>query len=106
MSVWDWMSWGSTKNTPQLAEEVEWNFTRLKALRPAGDLTIDDLRKSIDKLHAEVIRIKKEGVSVWNAKAAIPKIFDVVDGAFVTMKELVDKMAKMEARLDDFEKKE
>jgi hypothetical protein len=98
----NWKNFDVWIDAPNLAEETEWNFKYLKATTKG--LTTDDLRSSVDKLHKETKRIKSEGVSVWNAKSVIPKIFDVVDGSFVTMKELVDKIGELETRLDVIDK--
>lgn len=93
------MAWYDVKEKSRLAEEAELAFHYSKTLNSKG-LPIATIKEEIDKLHRETRRIKKEGVSVWNAKAVLPKIFDVVDGAFVAMKSLVEKIEELEIKVD------
>jgi hypothetical protein len=95
------MSWFHKKPEWELAEALEVIF---KDLKKRDILTANDISLSIEKLHLQVVRIKISGVSIWNAKEVLPKIFDVVEGSFVIMKELVDKLAEFETRLDILEK--
>lgn len=92
----------SKTEEPKLAEEAEFSFFAMKKMH---SLSTSDMRREIDKLHMEVKRIKKAGVTMWNFKEVLPKIFDIVDGSFVAMKEVVDKQGEIETRLDALEKK-
>lgn len=101
------MSWFSNKwkefdawvDAPSMAEEVEVAFDRKKLTAPYK-LTSSEIGEQIEKLHAETRRIKRAGVSMWNYKEVLPRIFDVVDGAFVAMKEVVLKLEELEAKLE------
>lgn len=93
------MSWFDIKQDPHLAEDVETSFDRKKLTAPYK-ISASEILDEIDKLHAETRRIKRAGVSMWNYKEVLPKIFDVVDGAFVAMKEVVLKMEELEVKLE------
>lgn len=97
------MGWFSIKEEPALAEVAEWNFKALK--KSSKGVSVEDIAEEVEKLHAETRRIKRAGVSMWNYKEVLPKIFDVVDGAFVVMKENVAKQAELETRIEELEKK-
>jgi hypothetical protein len=79
-----------------LAEQTHAQFKHLEKLH--GKVSADDILSQIDKLQGEVIKMKKEGISVWNANKAIPKIFDVVDGAFEIMIELTKNQKEEEEK--------
>lgn len=85
------MSWFSKdeegKEQRNLAKEVAIELDRKKAAK--GGLSNADLLAEIAKLQAEVQKVKHQGVNVWNYKDALPKIFDIVDGAFEVMIEVV-----------------
>jgi hypothetical protein len=71
-----------------LAKETHQNFEKAKELH--GAVSLDDILGQIHKLQDEVKKIKQEGISVWSAQKQIPKVFDIVDGAFEIMIELVE----------------
>ena len=49
-----------------------------------------DLLTRINTLKDAVSRLKANGITMWNYKQAIPQIFDIVDGAFFIMTELIE----------------
>ena len=61
-------------------------------------MTNKELAKQIDDLHKTVLRIKRDGVSMWKIKSVLPKIFDVVDKSFVLMGEVVKNLDKCELK--------
>lgn len=79
-----------TEDYSTLADEVYYAFKLLKKLK--GEVTKDDILRQINNLQNEVKRLKSEGISMWNAKQQIPKVFDIVDGAFEVMVEVVNKL--------------
>jgi hypothetical protein len=79
-----------------LAEQTLQSFENAKKLH--GVVSLDDISTQIIKLQEEVKKIKKEGISVWSAQKQIPKIFDVVDGAFEIMIELVEHEKEKEEK--------
>lgn len=50
----------------------------------------DELLNRIHTLKDAVARLKANGITMWNYKQAIPQIFDIVDGAFFIMTELIE----------------
>jgi hypothetical protein len=82
-----------------LAEDVEAELEQLKSLQK--ELTAADLQKQVDALQERVKKLKREGISVWNAKEKIPVVFDTVDGAFVVMAELINKIDEIEKKLEE-----
>jgi hypothetical protein len=95
MKVWERWLWGPEKDrTASIAEEVEFAF-RLQKKLPKG-LTSESILEQIEMLQKSVQKIKRSGVNMWNYKEVLPKIFDIIDGAFVVLTEIAKKQGEME----------
>jgi len=57
-------------------------------------MTNNELLKKIEELHARVLKIKADGISAWNFKSVLPKIFDVVNESFDAMQDVVKNLDK------------
>ena len=55
-------------------------------------MTNEELLKKIAELHKTVYDIKAHGVTAWNYKSVLPKIFDVVNESFDVMTEVVKNL--------------
>ena len=82
-----------------IADDVFYNLELSKSLNK--ELPIADLIKQVELMQSQVKRLKREGISIWNAKDKIPVIFDTVDGAFVAMLELIRKVEELEKKLEE-----
>ena len=57
-------------------------------------MTNEELLKKIAELHKTVYEIKANGVTAWNYKSVLPKIFDVVNESFDVMTDVVKNLDK------------
>jgi len=80
------------KQKLSISDKINQTFYSLKFETPEGykKLTFDEIMHQMYILQHEVQNLKKEGISLWNPKPAIARIFDIVDGAFVVMIELAE----------------
>jgi len=85
----DWDEW-------TLTEAVEVGIRYTKAAYQRETLTPDQIINQISILQDGVQQLKKNGISVWNYKSVIPKIFDLVDANFLILQEIVNKLDKKE----------
>ena len=85
----DWDEW-------TLTEAVEVGIRYTKAAYQRDTLTPDQIITQISVLQEGVQALKKNGISVWNYKSVIPKIFDLVDGMFVVMIEMAKQKGEKE----------
>ena len=84
--------------------ELEGIRHRLKFAAEADALTVDAVRSELKILMRRVTAIKREGISMWNYKGAIPKIFDIVDGSFEIINNLAVIVEENKNRIDALEK--
>jgi len=61
-------------------------------LESQKEMTNEELLKQIEELHERVLKIKADGVSAWNFKSVLPKIFDVVNESFDVMHDVVKNL--------------
>ena len=106
------MSWWNRRDKfmEQVQEDL-WNldekrFTRKGKLfsTEASDKT--PIHRDINELKRIVRAIQKNGVSMWNYKAVIPQIFDVISGAFGVLEDLADEVDSLNTRVSELESKE
>lgn len=89
MNIEKLLGLGGVEEIPDLADDIEF---RLKRLEIEKRLSTADLLREVEVLQDEIQKIKENGISMWNYKSVIPKIFDTVDGAFVVIKEIIKKL--------------
>lgn len=84
-----------------LAQEIRQTFS-LKMETSTG-VTPSDILEEVKNLKRTVYRMKKEGVSMWNYKEKIPKMFDVVDGSFEIMEQVIEQLIDLHAKVAKLE---
>ena len=83
-------AWSEPTRDEKLSKSVRREFAMIKQIKDG--ISTDDIMAQIVKLKNAVVKLKQDGISMWNYKQAIPKIFDIVDGAFEVMVEVVRKI--------------
>jgi hypothetical protein len=58
--------------------------------------SVAEIRDELKKLMYNVAVLKRNGISMWNYKKAIPKIFNIVDSSFTVIDKLAIKVQENE----------
>jgi len=83
-------------------EEKRWERKGVPFASSSGDST--PIHRDITELKRIVRTIQKNGMSMWNYKQVLPRIFDVISGAFGVLEDLADKASATNERLKTMEK--
>jgi hypothetical protein len=68
--------------------------------------SVAEIRNELKKLMYNVALLKRNGISMWNYKKAIPKIFNIVDSSFKVIDKLAIKVQENEDWIIEKIKKE